>query len=161
MRPAVLLSGGACAGLLGVLALHASPHLGRLTQVGSGAAASPSVAPTTGASTPSTGASTPAASGTTAPSLHDGTVTGPPVQYGYGQLSVSVAVSGHRITAVNVTGLQTAEQYSSQLAAQVIPVLRGEVLAAQSANINSLSGATYTCEAYAQSLQAALDKLRA
>jgi uncharacterized protein with FMN-binding domain len=40
----------------------------------------------------------------------------------------------------------------------VIPMLRSEVLSAQSARINAISGATYTCEAFAQSLQAALNK---
>jgi uncharacterized protein with FMN-binding domain len=38
-------------------------------------------------------------------------------------------------------------------------MLRNEVLAAQSANINAVSGATYTSQAYALSVQAALDKV--
>jgi uncharacterized protein with FMN-binding domain len=54
--------------------------------------------------------------------------------------------------------LKTAEQFSQQLAVQAIPVLRNEVLSAQSARIQAVSGATYTSEAYAQSVQAALDK---
>ncbi len=58
-----------------------------------------------------------------------------------------------------VTTLQTAEPYSQQLASQVIPALRAEVLAGQSAQINAVSGATYTSQAYALSPQAALDKL--
>ena len=80
------------------------------------------------------------------------------VPYGYGELSTKVSVSGGRITGVSVPVLKTAEQYSQQLAAQVIPTLRNEVLAAQSARIQAVSGATYTSEAYAQSVQAALDK---
>jgi uncharacterized protein with FMN-binding domain len=44
------------------------------------------------------------------------------------------------------------------LANRAIPVLRNEVLSAQSARIQAVSGATYTSEAYAQSVQAALDK---
>jgi uncharacterized protein with FMN-binding domain len=86
------------------------------------------------------------------------TTSGAMEQYGYGELTAQVAISGGRITAVTVPVLRTAEQYSQQLADQVIPMLRNEVLAAQSARINAVSGATYTSQAYAQSVQAALDK---
>ena len=80
-------------------------------------------------------------------------------QYGYGQLSVTVTVRGDRIVAVSVPVLHTMDPYSQQLARQVIPTLRSEVLAAHSAQIHGVSGATYTSEAYAQSIQSALDKL--
>jgi len=60
---------------------------------------------------------------------------------------------------VSTQGLQTAEQYSQQLADQVIPMLRSQVLHAQTANISGVSGATYTAQAYVTSLQAALDRL--
>ena len=59
---------------------------------------------------------------------------------------------------MSVPLLQTAEQFSQELADRAIPVLRHEVLAAQSARIQAVSGATYTSQAYAQSVQAALDK---
>ncbi|MGA3154183.1 MAG: FMN-binding protein [Streptosporangiaceae bacterium] len=80
-------------------------------------------------------------------------------QYGYGYLAVRVIVRGNRIVNVTVPVIQTAEQYSQQLAMQVIPTLRSEVLAGQTAGISAVSGATYTSQAYATSLQAALDKL--
>jgi len=99
----------------------------------------------------SSGSSAPATPTTT-------TVTGTIVQYGYGELAVSVTLSGSSITGVAVPTLQTAEPYSQQLATQVIPMLRQEVLQAQSANINGISGATYTSEAFTQSLQSALHK---
>ena len=78
---------------------------------------------------------------------------------GDGVLAVRVTVRGNRIESVAVAGLQTAEQYSQQLAAQVIPMLRSEVLSAQSAKINGISGASYTSQAYALSVQSALDSL--
>ena len=81
------------------------------------------------------------------------------VGYGYGELSVTVTVRGSQITAVTVPLLRTAEPYSQQLAQQVIPMLKSEVLAAHSARIHGVSGATYTSEAYARSIQSALDKL--
>ncbi len=87
------------------------------------------------------------------------TVAGAVEQYGYGQLSVTVTVRGDRIVAVSVPVLHTMDPYSQQLARQVIPTLRSEVLAAHSAQIHGVSGATYTSEAYAQSIQSALDKL--
>jgi uncharacterized protein with FMN-binding domain len=85
--------------------------------------------------------------------------TGPLVQYGYGVLAVKVTLSGPKITSVGVVGLQTDSQYSQSLAQQVIPMLRSEVLQLQSANINGVSGATYTSEAFAMSLQRAIQHL--
>jgi hypothetical protein len=80
-------------------------------------------------------------------------------QYGYGELAVKVTAQGSRITDISVPLLRTADPYSQQLAQQVIPMLRSQVLKAQSARIYGVSGATYTAEAYDLSLQKALDKL--
>jgi hypothetical protein len=63
-----------------------------------------------------------------------------------------------RITDVSVPVIQTAQQSSRHLASQVIPTLRSEVLSGQTAGIDAVSGATYTSQAYATSLQAPLDK---
>ncbi len=70
-----------------------------------------------------------------------------------------VTESGGRIVQVTVPTLRTAESYSQQLASQALPVLDNEVLSAQSAQISAVSGATYTSQAYAASLQSALDQL--
>lgn len=132
-----LVLGGAVAGFLGVLGLHRPASSSALGQ-GPGSAGSPGRT--------ATAAGPP------------GTVTGPVVNYGYGELATRVAISGSRITAVSVPVIRVAEQFSQELADRAIPVLRHEVLAAQSAHIQAVSGATYTSEAYAQSVQAALDK---
>lgn len=157
MRPiqrVVLVLGTAAVGLVAVLSLHTStPQLALPTVGQSGpqrkqqprAAA---ISATLGDSSKSLVLITRSAVGTTE-------------QYGYGALSVAVTVRGSRIEDVRVRGLQTAEQYSQQLAAQVIPMLRSEVLSAQSARINGISGASYTSQAYALSVQSALDKLHA
>ncbi|HEY2130806.1 MAG TPA: FMN-binding protein [Streptosporangiaceae bacterium] len=141
-----LVLGGTVAGFLGVLGLHrpATPSVLAHGQAQPSAKASPGAARVAG----------PRA----APGLASGAFTGPVVPYGYGELSTRVTVSGGRITGVRVPVLKTAEQYSQQLAVQVIPMLRNEVVSAQSARIQAVSGATYTSEAYAQSVQAALDK---
>ena len=81
------------------------------------------------------------------------------VNFSYGVLNVEVTVSGTRITNVSVPNLQTAEPTSQQISEQAIPMLRAEVLQAQSANVNGISGATFTSQAYVQSLHAALNKL--
>jgi uncharacterized protein with FMN-binding domain len=100
-----------------------------------------------------------AGAGRPAASAGTHTATGVVEQYGYGELAVKVTVRGSAVTAVSVPLLRTAEPFSQQLAEQAIPMLRSEVLAAHGARINGVSGATYTSEAYAASLQSALDKL--
>jgi uncharacterized protein with FMN-binding domain len=79
--------------------------------------------------------------------------------YGYGQLDVQVTITNGKIVSASVPSIQTAETYSQQLAAQVIPTLNSEVVKAQSAQIYGVAGATYTSEAYDQSLQSALNQL--
>jgi len=72
----------------------------------------------------------------------------------FGTLSMTVTVSGHRITAISASENGGEQQcYRS-----ACPKLTTEALAAQSANINSVSGATYTSAAYRSSLQAILDR---
>ncbi len=87
------------------------------------------------------------------------TAAGKIEQYGYGELSVRVSVKGGRIVNVSIAQIQVADSYSAQLAQYVVPTLRSEVLHVQSANIQGISGATYTSYAYQASLQSALDKL--
>ena len=143
---AVVASG---VGLLAVIVLNAvaSPA----STVGSGFGGTTTTAPTgTGPSTVPTGPG----SGTIQ------SFTGPSEQYGYGALSVKVTLQGSRIVDVSTASLQTLESYSQQLAQQVIPILKGEVLAAQSTQVNGLSGATYTVQAYLTSLQSALDSAK-
>ena len=138
-----LVLGGAVAGFLGVLGLHRPAAPGALANRPAGQRqASPGAARSAGRPAP------PAAGASPARSCRTGTASWPP----------GSAISRGRITGVSVPVLKTAEQFSQQLAAQVIPTLRNEVLAAQSARIQAVSGATYTSEAYAQSVQAALDK---
>jgi uncharacterized protein with FMN-binding domain len=164
--------GATAAGLAGILSFHSRGTTGLLANsvsVKSGSSA-PSNASKT--STPSTtappssngnGVSGPTTVPTTAPQSPTTTAassaTGVSEQYGYGTLSVRVTITGSRITDVKVANLQTIDQYSQQLAVQVIPYLRRQVLSLQTARISGISGATYTSEAYAYSLQSALDKL--
>jgi uncharacterized protein with FMN-binding domain len=87
--------------------------------------------------------------------------TGPAVNFSYGTIAVRVTVSGTRVTRVSVASLSTLEPTSQQISSYAIPTLRSEVLSAQSASINGVSGATYTSQGYARSVQAALDQMHA
>ncbi|MEU7172932.1 MULTISPECIES: FMN-binding protein [Micromonospora] len=105
---------------------------------------------------------TPAAPRTTtsAPKVTTRTVTGPSVTYEYGSLQVRITLSGSRIVDATGIGLPLGGQ-SGQRSDDVqarYSGTSGEVVARQSANLSTVSGATYTSTAYKQSLQAALDK---
>jgi uncharacterized protein with FMN-binding domain len=105
--------------------------------------------------------------GTSAPSSppgpgakNSGTFTGAVVQDPYGQVQVQVTLAGGKIT--NVTAVQLPSQgRSGYISQSVAPILSGEAISAQSASIDTVSGATYTSQAYAQSLQSALDAAHA
>lgn len=114
----------------------------------------PSTAPT---ATPAPSSDT-AAPGATAGTLQDGTFTGTTVTTRYGDVQVSVTVTSGAITAVTALHLTDDDGRSVQISQRAAPVLEQEVLAAQSAQVDTVSGATYTSDAYLQSLQAALDQ---
>ena len=82
------------------------------------------------------------------------------VNYNYGILSVSVTVSGKKITKVGIASLDDGGNFRSQsIDQQSIPILEQQALQAQSANIQGVSGASYTSAGFEQSLQSALSKL--
>ena len=172
MRRFPVVMGATVAGLAGVLTFHSQSTAHALAAGslpvagGTPTTAPPTTAPPTTAP-PTTAPPTTAPPTTAPPQATQSTqaapvtasATGASEQYGYGVLAVKVTVIGSKITNTQVVGLQTAESYSQQIADQAIPYLRSQALAAQSANINGISGATYTSEAYATSLQSALNKL--
>ena len=86
------------------------------------------------------------------------TVTGDTVQTRYGPVQVQVILRGSRITDVNAVQLPQQSGRDIQIDDFAVPVLHDEALNAQSAHIDSVSGATFTSEGYIQSLQSALDK---
>lgn len=150
-RAPLLVLAGTAAGFIGVLSFHTRPAA--LTLPAAGTSASPS--PTPAATRATQGVAT---RGVAAPGAVRSAV-GATEQFGYGLLDVKVTVSGSRITNVSVPTLEVAEFTSQQICDQAIPLLRSEVLTAQGGRIDGISGATYTSEAYAASLQAALDAL--
>ena len=85
------------------------------------------------------------------------TYDGASVQTRFGTVQVQVTILNGKITEVTALQLTDAERKSAQISSRAAPVLRSEVLQAQSANVQTVSGATVTSEAYLTSLQAALD----
>jgi hypothetical protein len=84
------------------------------------------------------------------------TVNGTTVDNGYGPVQVQVIISAGQITDVRTLALPT-DGHSRRINDYAVPVLRQEVLRAQSARVDAVSGATDTSLAYTRSLQAALD----
>jgi uncharacterized protein with FMN-binding domain len=83
--------------------------------------------------------------------------TGQPIHTPYGVVQVRVVEAGHRLTDVVAVQLPHDSARSSEIAANAAPILRKEAVQAGSAHIDIVSGATYTSDGYAQSLQSALD----
>ncbi len=88
------------------------------------------------------------------PPKPSGTFTGPAVNTQYGAVQVQITVSNGKITNAN----SDLPQGGSDVGQNALPQLNQEVLTAQSANIQGVSGATYTSVGYRQSLQQAVDQ---
>lgn len=122
----------------------------------------PATAPSTSApstTAPSTVPSTSGSSGPTTTAPTQQKLVGSPESFPFGTIQVEVIMSGGRITNV-VTVQAPTDGYSAQVAGFSLPRLRQEVLQAQSARIDVVSGASYDSQAYAQSVQSALDRAK-
>ena len=108
--------------------------------------------------TPVTTASASTSSSSSASSTGSGTATGDAVSTQYGDVQLKVTISDGRITSVEAVELPSNEPKSSEISSYSEPLLRQSALAKQSANIDAVSGATYTSDGYKTALQSALDK---
>ncbi len=86
-----------------------------------------------------------------------GTFTGSTATNQYGEVTVTVTLENGTITDVQAE-TTVYEQHSQRFVQLAAPTLREEVIAANSADVNIVSGATFTSQAYLTSLQSALDK---
>jgi len=121
--------------------------------------------PTTPAGTSTTSGTTAAVGtgGTSATTVSSatGTYTGTAIQTRYGAVQVQVTISNGKITGVTTLRAPSGDPHSSSISAAATPVLASEALTAQSAKIDTLSGATFTSQGYLASLQSALDQAAA
>jgi uncharacterized protein with FMN-binding domain len=151
------------AGLALVLSFHTSPPSSGVKTATGDTNGGKSRHPTasTSTTTGSTSATTGSTSTTTEPTGTDSarTATGSDIQYRYGDIQLEVTASGSKITDISIVKDGSDDGHSFQINSQAVPILQSESLSAQSAQIDGVSGATYTSAAYVQSLQSALDKL--
>ncbi len=167
MRRAVIATAGTVVGLVLLLGYRSEGAV-KVDKVDAGAgtsSTSPGTNTTIGPST-NTGTNTTIGpstnTGTTVPtaasSSSDRTYTGQDVSYRYGDIEVAVTVDGSRIVTVSVPQDDAFSPYSQTVNSAAVPILVREAVAAQGLNFDVVSGATYTSDAFAQSLQSALDK---
>jgi uncharacterized protein with FMN-binding domain len=164
MRRAVLTLGGTIAGLAALLSFKTHSLAAPVAAPSAPAAAtgtSQMMASGTGRSTAGsavgpTSSASPKASTSAAAATR--TVTGTVANTTYGPMQVQVTLAGTKITKVTVLQRTDTGAESDQIDANAIPQLTSETLAAQSAHIDAVSGATYTSSGYIQSLQSALDQ---
>jgi uncharacterized protein with FMN-binding domain len=164
--PIVITSTGA--GLALLLSFHTShPSLqiksaSGATPGGSGSTSTTPPESTSGSATEPTSGSTPASTTppTSAPAASaTRSATGTDVQYRYGDIQIEVTASGSKITNVTILRDNATDGHSYQINSEAVPTLQSETMSAQSTQIDGVSGATYTSQAYEQSLQSALDQL--
>ena len=162
MRRAVIVLGTTAAGLAALLSFKThslaapvpsapAPSTGmpQATASGTGSSSMGATASAAARATPKSSAKAPAAART---------VTGTVANTQYGPMQVQVTLASTKITKVTVLQRTDDGAESDQIDANAIPKLTSETLAAQSARIDAVSGASYTSSGYIQSLQSALDQ---
>jgi len=143
---------------LGALGLLASFHTTAGTSTRTAPSATKGTTPTATTAPPPQG--TTPSTGAPPPTTNAGnqTVEGDTISTKYGDVQVRVTVSGGRLVDVQAVQLPSDRARSQGISSDAGPLLRNEALRAQSARINTVSGATSTSDGYAQSLQSALDR---
>lgn len=172
MRRAIVAGTATVSGI--VLLLGLKPHgsgsaLGASSfSIGSGAGSSSNSSAAPATTTPAAGSGGQSSSGASGPKSAPSTpskpntatkvVTGDAVDTRYGPVQLQVTFSGKKITSINVLQYPSESFRDQQINSYALPILNQEAMSAQNANIDVVSGATYTSDGYAQSLQSAIDK---
>lgn len=125
--------------------------------------ATPSTAPSTEVVAVSTGetsvtsATTSTSVGVAAGQIADGTYVGEASTNKWGTVQVQAVYQGGQLVDVEILSYPDADRKSVQINQRVLPQLIEEAVAIQSADVDSISGATYTVNSYRESLQSAID----
>ena len=183
MRRLLLALAGTAAGLAAVLSFktQGSAATSGMAAPVTGTQGSASAAASTGSTSPKSSGGTAAAQQGAAAAQQSGTaaqqggtaaqqggtaaagakvLTGAVDNTSYGPMQVQVTMAGSKITGVKVLQQTNTGSLSQQIDANAIPQLTKETLAAQSARIDAVSGASDTRAGYIKSLQSALDQAR-
>ncbi|MEU5040974.1 uncharacterized protein with FMN-binding domain [Streptomyces canus] len=139
LRRIVLASAATVSGMVMLLSLkpHASPQAALALPAPSGSAS--------------------ASSGSGSATTGTKTVTGDTIQTRWGPVQVRVTIKDGKLTEVTAVSYPSDNPRDQEINSYALPRLRSEALQAQSADIDTVSGATYTSDGYRQSLQSALD----
>ncbi|OQR63833.1 FMN-binding protein [Streptomyces maremycinicus] len=154
LRRIVLASAATVSGM--VLLLSLKPHT---TPAVAGLASSPAPSSSPSTSTGSDGSDGASGSDGSSGSAATGTrtLTGDSVQTRWGPVQVRVTLKDGKLTDVTAVAYPQENPRDRQINAYAVPQLTREALTAQSADIDTVSGATYTSDGYRESLQSALD----
>lgn len=154
-----ILAGLAVAAVFIVYSLwvrHEQPQVGTVVSANS---------PTSSSSQPvNSGSSSNTSSGATPPTspstgYKDGSYTGDSADASYGNVQVAAIISGGKLIDVNVLQFPNSHSDSVAINQQALPMLKQEAIQTQNPNnIQIISGATFTSEAFIQSLTSALNK---
>ena len=146
---------------LSALAISATTTLGLTMAFAHDDGATQTIAPLTLATTPAA-TTTPATpvTPTTAAGVLDGTYAGIGDQNRWGTVQVQVVYAGGQVSDVQILQYPDGERKSVRINQSALPRLVSEALRAQSADVNTVSGATYTSKSYKISLQSAIDAAR-
>ncbi|MFB7906032.1 FMN-binding protein [Kitasatospora sp. NPDC056076] len=167
MRRAVVTSAATAAGVVLLLSLKPHQATGNAPVISSGAGSSSGAGADSGSgsgSGSSSGSGTGSASPAPAPASAAGgatrKVSGDTINTRYGPVQVQVTLAGSRITGVDVVKYPTEDRRDREINADALPTLNQEAISAQNAQIDAVSGATYTSDGYIRSLQSALDRAK-
>lgn len=174
MRRTVVTTAATAAGLVLLLSLkpHDAPEAAGAASPQPGPASTGAASPGGSGGTSSGGSSTASPSPSSSPSASGSsgsgssgssgaaakTYTGQEAETQFGPVQVRITVSGKKITKAEAVEYPTDRPRDQEINSYAVPQLDQEVLAAQGATIDAVSGATYTSEGYLQSLQSALDQ---
>jgi uncharacterized protein with FMN-binding domain len=155
MRRATIAVLATVAGVAWILGYKVTPHPLAVASAGTAQPTPPAeqVSPGTGSAAP-----TPAPTPTPAAAGVNGSFTGADVPNRFGDVQVRIVVSNGHITDVKALQLPSDRAQSAYISQVAGPMLCTEVIQAQSARIDIVSGATYTSESYAQSAESALQQ---
>ncbi|MGW5660700.1 FMN-binding protein [Streptomyces sp. NPDC003758] len=165
LRRIVLASAATVSGMVLLLSMkpHSSPGIAVAAPAPSSSAAGSSGSGGSSGSTGSNGSTGSSGSGSTngsAGSTGTKTVTGEEAQTRYGPVQVRITVKNGKLTDVTAVEYPQDNPRDQEINSYAVPQLNREALTAQSANIDVVSGATYTSQGYQQSLQSALDSVK-
>ncbi len=118
----------------------------------------PSTASESESPTPTASATPQASESVAAPAATGGTFTGDAINTKFGPVQVQITVVDGQVTESVVTQVPWNDHKDQEINSRAVPILNAEAVSAQSADIDMVSGATYTSQAYIASLQSALDQ---